>query len=66
MNPEPPETSEIQAFVLAVDEGSVSGASRALGLPRATVSRRLGRLEERLCVRLLHRTTRELSLTEAG
>lgn len=66
MNPEPPETSEILAFVLAVDEGSVSGASRVLAVPRATVSRRLARLEERLGVRLLHRTTRELSLTEAG
>ncbi len=61
-----PETSEIRAFVKVVDEGSVSGAARELALPRATISRRLGRLEGKLGVRLLHRTTRQMNLTESG
>jgi DNA-binding transcriptional LysR family regulator len=66
MTVEPPETSELQAFVAAVDAGSISGAAAELGLPRATVSRRLARLEERLDTRLLHRTTRSQTTTEAG
>ncbi|MCA9572229.1 MAG: LysR family transcriptional regulator, partial [Myxococcales bacterium] len=61
-----PETSELAAFVAVVDAGSVSGAADELGLPRATVSRRLARLEERLGVRLLRRTTRRTALTDAG
>jgi DNA-binding transcriptional LysR family regulator len=61
-----PETSEILAFVKVVDEGSVSGAARELALPRATISRRLSRLEGKLGVRLLHRTTRQMNLTESG
>lgn len=61
-----PETSELHAFVRIADAGSVSGAAQDLGLPRATVSRRLARLEERLGVRLIHRTTRRLHLTDAG
>jgi len=66
IEPDPPETSELQAFVAVVDAGSVSGAAREQGLPRATVSRRLARLEERLETVLLRRTTRQLRLTEAG
>ena len=49
-----------------VDEGSVTGAAESLGLPRPTVSKRLARLEERLGVRLLHRTTRRMKLTAPG
>ena len=55
-----------QEFVHIVDEGSISAAARVLGLPRATLSRRLGRLEDRLGVRLLHRNTRRLAPTQAG
>lgn len=55
-----------EEFVRVVDEGSVTAAARALDLPRPTVSRRLARLEERLGVRLLHRTTRRMNLTPAG
>ena len=61
-----PETSELRSFVSVCDLGSVSGAATELGLPRATVSRRLARLEARLGVRLIHRTTRSLRLTDSG
>jgi DNA-binding transcriptional LysR family regulator len=55
-----------EEFVAIVDVGSVTGAADVLGLPRPTLSRRLARLEERLGARLLHRTTRRLTLTRAG
>ncbi len=53
-------------FVAAVDAGSLSGAGRRLGIPLATVSRKLSDLEEHLRTRLLTRTTRQLTLTDAG
>ncbi|CAM2155678.1 DNA-binding transcriptional LysR family regulator [Pararobbsia alpina] len=53
-------------LVAVVDAGSLSAASRQLGVPLATVSRKVGELESHLKTRLLHRTTRLLSLTEAG
>lgn len=53
-------------LVAVVDAGSLSAASRQLGMPLATVSRKVGDLEAHLKTRLLHRTTRQLSLTEAG
>ncbi len=55
-----------EVFTAVVDAGSISAASRALGEPRETLSRRLGRLEQRLGVRLLHRSSRRLTLTPAG
>ncbi|MEM6995425.1 MAG: LysR family transcriptional regulator, partial [Myxococcota bacterium] len=55
-----------EEFVSIVNRGSVTGAAEALGLPRPTVSKRLARLEARLGVRLLHRTTRRMKLTEQG
>ncbi len=55
-----------EEFVAVVDCGSVTGAAELLGQPRATLSRRLSRLEARLGVRLLHRTTRRLKLTAHG
>lgn len=61
-----PETSEIQAFVATVDAGSLSGGARLLAVPRATLSRRLARLEEVLGLKLLDRTAREVRPTEAG
>jgi len=61
-----PETAELLAFVAVVEGRSLSKAAKELGLPRSTVGRRLQRLEERLGVRLLKRTTRKQSLTDAG
>lgn len=63
---EPLETSELLAFSKTVEARSLSRAAAELGIPRATISRRLARLEERLGVRLLRRTTRSLALTDAG
>ncbi|WP_240755998.1 LysR family transcriptional regulator [Pandoraea sp. XY-2] len=53
-------------LIAVVDAGSLSAAARRLGMPLATVSRKVGDLEAHLKTRLLHRTTRQLSLTEAG
>jgi len=60
------ENAELLAFVTVVDAGSLTRAAAQLRLPRATVGRRLTRLEERLEARLLLRTTRTQSLTDAG
>jgi DNA-binding transcriptional LysR family regulator len=60
------ETAELQAFVQTVEARSLARAARELGVPRATLGRRLARVEERLGVRLLRRTTRRLALTDAG
>jgi len=53
-------------FAEVVDRGSFAAAGRSLELPKSKLSRRVAELEARLGVRLLHRTTRKLSLTEAG
>ena len=58
--------NETAAFVAVVTQGSFTGAAKSLGLPKSTVSRQIKRLEERLGVQLLHRTTRRHHLTEAG
>jgi len=57
---------EMASFVAVVDAGSFIGAADASGLSKAAVSRHLNDLEHRLGVRLLHRTTRRLSLTAEG
>ncbi|MCG2593324.1 LysR substrate-binding domain-containing protein [Ramlibacter sp. XY19] len=53
-------------FAEVVDRGGFAAAGRALGLPKSRLSRRVADLEARLGVRLLQRTTRKLSLTQAG
>jgi DNA-binding transcriptional LysR family regulator len=53
-------------FIAVADAGSLTAAARRLGMPLATVSRKVAELESHLNTRLLHRTTRQLSLTEAG
>src|SRR5688572_23966766 len=63
---DPLETAELMAFVRTIDAKSLSRAAVELRVPRATIGRRLARLEERLGVRLVRRTTRTLTLTDAG
>ena len=58
--------SAMQVFVSVVDSGSQSAAAEQLDLSRPVVSRYLAELEEWAGARLLHRTTRKLSLTAAG
>ena len=53
-------------FLCAVEGGSLSAAGRKLGMPLATVSRKLSDLESHLKARLLNRSTRGLTLTDAG
>ncbi|MGH1463228.1 MAG: LysR family transcriptional regulator [Neptuniibacter sp.] len=58
--------AEMQAYTESVRLGSFSAASRALGMSPSAVSKLVTRLESRLQVRLLNRTTRQISMTEAG
>jgi DNA-binding transcriptional LysR family regulator len=60
------EFSDLQAFVHAAGLGGLTRAGDRLGVSKSIVSRRLARLEAELGVRLLTRTTRGISLTEAG
>jgi DNA-binding transcriptional LysR family regulator len=53
-------------LIKVVEAGSLSAAARRLDIPLPTVSRKVGELEAYLKTRLLNRTTRQLSLTEAG
>lgn len=58
--------TDIAVFVRVVDNGSFTKTAEQLGFSRAVISKYVKRLEERLGARLLNRTTRRLSLTEAG
>ena len=56
----------MSTLLAAVEAGSLSGASRKLGMPLATVSRKVSELETHLRTRLVNRTSRRLSLTDSG
>ena len=56
----------MSTLLAAVEAGSLSAASRKLGTPLATVSRRVSELEAHLRTRLVNRTSRRLILTDAG
>jgi DNA-binding transcriptional LysR family regulator len=60
------ELEDIRSFVEVVETGGFSRAARRLGISKSIVSRRIARLEEALGARLLSRTTRGISPTEAG
>jgi DNA-binding transcriptional LysR family regulator len=58
--------NDVEVFIKVVECRSFTAAAKLLGAPNSTISRRVSRLEEQLGVRLLQRTTRKLSLTDAG
>lgn len=65
--PEPPiDPNDMLLFVAVAREGGFTAAARRLGLTKQHLSQRIARLEERLGVRLLERTTRTQRTTEAG
>lgn len=63
---EPNRFGDIAAFVSAARAGSFTAAAATLGLTRSAVGKSIARLEARMAVRLLNRTTRKLSLTDEG
>ncbi|MCH4564763.1 LysR substrate-binding domain-containing protein [Halomonas sp. EGI 63088] len=58
--------NDLYYFAQVVDHGGFAPAGRALGVPKSKLSRRIAQLEERLGTRLIHRSTRHLSVTELG
>ena len=58
--------SEMRVFVRAIERGTFAGAAGDLGITPSAVSKLISRLEARLGVRLVNRTTRKLSLTPEG
>jgi DNA-binding transcriptional LysR family regulator len=58
--------NDLQLFAAVVGQSSISSAARLLGVSKSRVSRRIALLEERLGVRLFERSTRSLSVTDAG
>ena len=58
--------ANIEAFTAVIEAGTFSAAGERLGIAKSVVSRRVSQLEKRLGSRLLHRTTRRLTLTDAG
>ncbi|MGD2021098.1 MAG: LysR family transcriptional regulator, partial [Thiohalocapsa sp.] len=61
-----PEIATLETFVAVVDQGGFSRAAARLDTTAGAVSRRVAGLERHLGLRLINRTTRQLSLTEAG
>lgn len=62
----PPAFSDLRAFMMVADKRSFRVAADQLGVTPSALSHTIRSLEERLAARLLHRTTRSVSLTEAG
>lgn len=60
------ETADLLVFTRVVELESLTRAASAMGVPKSTISRRLTRLEEKLGVRLLRRTTHGIVTTEQG
>lgn len=60
------DANDLILFAHVVDSGSFARAAERVGLPKSTLSRRLGALESRLGERLLTRSTRRLTITEFG
>ena len=58
--------TSMRVFALTAQAGTLSGAARILDMSPAMATKHVGALEARLGVKLLHRTTRKLVLTEAG
>ena len=58
--------NDLRMFVQIVRGGGFIGASNSSGAPRSTLSHRLAKLEKSLNSQLLHRTSRQVQLTEAG
>src|SRR5207245_2281287 len=58
--------NDLLFFASVVKDSGFSAAARSLNLPKSSVSRHVGRLEDRLGVRLLERSTRNVRLTEIG
>ncbi|RUZ75612.1 LysR family transcriptional regulator [Mesorhizobium sp. M7A.F.Ca.US.006.01.1.1] len=58
--------NDLRFFALVVEQNGFAAAARKLGIPRSRLSRRIGLLEERLGVRLVHRSTRRFAVTEIG
>lgn len=58
--------NDMYYFAEVVERGGFAAAGRSLGVPKSRLSRRISELEAQLGVRLLQRTTRRLSLTDAG
>lgn len=58
--------NDLRFFAEVVEQGGFAAAARKLGIPRSRLSRRIGLLEDRLGVRLIHRSTRRFTVTEIG
>ena len=61
-----PDLTNYMIFARVAAAGSISAGARDLNMPKSTISRRLTELEEAQGVRLLHRSTRGLKLTDIG
>lgn len=58
--------NDMMVFLNVAEQGSFTGAANKIGLPKSNISRKISRLEEKLAVKLIERSTRSLHLTEIG